>query len=184
MSRIFRAIGLTILTVCILLAALLAYLSYSTFFRYQVGVDKIYEAIPQNEKHLSSAARRVFTTLEPESHLSYLVSTWLLSELTPQHVRMAEWHMRNAFWMLLLPHRIGPEARIVLYAHYLPLEGGRGVAYGAQKYFGKLPSQLSETDALILFTIARSPSANSPTLCPDRFRERLWYYTNQYLGRA
>jgi len=180
MRRILRILGLSVALVLGLTASVFAYFAYTRFVRYQPAVDKIYENIPQEDRHFSTSARRVLTTTEADSARTYYVSVCLLAEVAPARVRMGEWHFRNALWVWLLPRRFDPEQRLLLFAHFLPLEGGSGLAYGARKYFGKAASQLNEAETLQLVAISRSPRAFSPSQHPDRFRQRLKLITERY----
>jgi hypothetical protein len=178
-----RAIRWSLVGVTILLGlatAFVAYFSYTRFLRYQPAVDRLYAGLSPEDRTLSGPARRVFETIEPDSMRTYDISKSLLFQVAPSPVRMGEWHLRNTLWVWLLPRRFDPEKRLLLFAHFLPLEGGSGVGYGAHKYFGKSPNQLSETEALQLLTIARSPAAYSPTGHPDRFRDRLKVLSERY----
>jgi membrane carboxypeptidase/penicillin-binding protein PbpC len=62
---------------------------------------------------------------------------------------------------------------LALYAHFMQFEGGRGLTYGAEHYYGSLPSELSDREALELFVISKSPAENSPSKNPGRFRSEV-----------
>jgi hypothetical protein len=178
--RALRILVLGMTLVPRLSASVLAYFAYTRFFRYQPAVDKIYEKIPFEERHLPASVRRVLAKTGTDSRRTYFVSVCLLSQVAPAHVRMGEWHLRNAVWCWLLPRRFDPEQRLVLFSHFLPLEGGSSLTYGARKYFGKTLSQLSEDETLQLLVVSYSPSVYSPSQHPDRFRERLKLITDRY----
>lgn len=108
--------------------------------------------------------------------MSFMAWHGLADDLALGHVRMAEWHARGAVWSALLPLRLNQSDLVALYAHYMPFEGGSGVAFGSRKYFGKRPSELSLQEAAGLVAISRSPRMNSPHRNPRRFqaaRERI-----------
>jgi len=172
--RVLRILLIGTTLVVGLIASGLAYFAYTRFFRYQAAVDAIYENIPAEEHRLSAAVRGVLEKTEPDSVRTSVVSRSLLSQLAPGHVRMGEWNLRGMLWVCLLPWRFGPEQRLVLFAHELPFEGGFGLTYGARRYFGKRPSQLSESEALQLVTRSFSPRN------PDVFQQRLEIMTQRY----
>jgi hypothetical protein len=178
--RALRYLLLAASVVLALSASVLAYFAYTRFFRYQRAVDKIYERIPAEERQMSAPARRVMERTEPDSTRTNIVSRYLLSEIAPARVRIAEWNVRGMLWMWLLPRRFDPEQRLNLFAHFLAFEGGSGIAYGARKYLGKSASQLTEDEALKLMAISASPLAYSPAKHPDRFRQRLKITTDRY----
>src|SRR2546430_13854785 len=123
-KRALRGAGIAMLIVLGVVAAGFAYFSYTRFFKYQRAVNRIYVGIPREEREWSPASRRVFTTLEPESALTYFASTRLMLEVAPESVGMPEWHLRSALWVLLLPCKYSFNDRALFYAHYLPSEGG------------------------------------------------------------
>jgi hypothetical protein len=172
--RAFRILLIGITLVLGVIAIGLAYFAYTRFFRYQAAVDRIYENIPAEEQRLSAAVRGVLETTEPDSTRTWVISRSLLSQLAPGQVRRGEWNLRGMLWVCLLPWRFDPEQRLILFAHELPFEGGVGLTYGARRYFGKPPSQLTESEALQLVTRSFSPRN------PDRFQQRLEILTQRY----
>ncbi len=181
---IFRWLAASAAVTFVLLAGGIGYFAYSRFFRYQPQVDRVFSTISEDERHLSPTARKVIVALEPESNRTYFVAVSLLAEVAPTRVRMGEWHARNALWVLLLPRRFDEEERLLMFAHFLRMEGGTGVGYGARRYFRKAPSQLNESEIMQLLVIGRSPAMYSPSRHPDRFRKRLEVLRSLYRESA
>jgi transglycosylase-like protein len=77
---------------------------------------------------------------------------------------------RTLVWRALLPIHFDRKERLTLYAYYMPMEGGRGLAYGAREYFGKRAADLSADEQLGLVAIAKHPSMNSPKRNPQRYQ--------------
>ncbi|HYO77323.1 MAG TPA: transglycosylase domain-containing protein [Thermoanaerobaculia bacterium] len=178
MRKVLAALG--VLAAIPLLLAL--WFVYSRYGRYQPEVDRIVASITADERALSLEARQVIVTLEAES-VVWQVTRSLLYEIAPARVGTLERHLRDMLWGMLLPHRFSSEELLLLYARSMRFEDGRGVSYGARKYFGKTPAQLTADDAIVLCVIARSPRAYSPTLNAERFAEALSRTRRRYEER-
>ncbi|HEX8252187.1 MAG TPA: transglycosylase domain-containing protein [Thermoanaerobaculia bacterium] len=175
MRKVFAVIAIW----AAILLLLVLWFAYSRFYRYQADVERVVASITAEERGLSAEARDVFVTLEGES-LVWTVSRGLLGEVAPARVRMSEWHLRGLLWSVLLPRRVSDEELLLLYARLMAFEEGRGVVYGARRYFGKTPAQLTADDAIALTVIARSPRLYSPTHRPRDFKRMVALKTRQY----
>jgi transglycosylase-like protein len=174
MRRLLAALVLIVIAI----ASLLLFIWYTRFGRFQPYVDTTVAGLTPAEKNISPAAAHVFKKIDGPI-MGYAVSRAFISQLSGTRLRSIEWNLRGMIWSLLLPRRLSNDQMLWLYAHFMAFEGGNGIVYGAQHYFGKTPAQLSETEALTLITIARSPRAYSPTRNPVRYR----YMFNLNLSR-
>ena len=80
---------------------------------------------------------------------------------------------RELAWQYVLPLRYSYSERLALHVHFLPFDGGTGLAYGAKHYLGKEPRELSRQEMLTLLAISRNPKANSPSLHPSRLEKEV-----------
>ena len=62
--------------------------------------------------------------------------------------------------------------------------GGYGLTFGAKRYFGKTPAELTHDEMFGLFTISWNPSANSPERDPERYQQQFALFQNRYLSRT
>jgi hypothetical protein len=137
------------------------------YIRHLPEVDRLVRELPPEEANPPQVIRDLVPRLNPNFR------SFVISKLVGQFsgpIRMSAWHARNFIWLQLLPHRLTQHEMLALYSHFMPFEGGSGLAYGARHYFGKVPAQLTELEALELFVISVSPSGNSPTQNPERFK--------------
>ena len=164
MRRIAIALG----ALGAVVVGVVVYFVFTRFVVYQGSVDRIVVALPSEERDLSAAAIDVIEKLQGNA-IPWQVSRSLLAEVAPSDVTMGEWHLRGALWQYLLPLRLRRQELVRLFAHYMVLEGGSGIAYGARHYFAKSPAALTAEEAVSLVTIARAPGMFSPERRPDRY---------------
>ena len=160
-------------------ATAIGWLVHSQFWRYQKAVDQIRQSVPRDERSMSREAADVIQTVEAQG-MPWIVSRSILADVAPRPVRMSEWHVRGAIWECLLPRRLSKEELTVLYAHYMQFEGGTGLAFGSQRYFGISPRQLTADQAIELCVIADSPGLHSPFRHPEAFRSAVARYRAKY----
>lgn len=166
-----RKLALYLGVVILLVALPLAYFVITRYVVYQGDVTRVVERVMAmaGAGPLSPAAADVIVKLRRDE-MPYAVSVALLSELAPSPVRMGTWHARGALWEALLPLRLSDEEMLALYSHYLPFEGGQGIAFGARTYFGKPAASLSAEEAIGLLVISARPAHNAPQVNPEAYR--------------
>lgn len=152
-----------------LVATLLATAGYVGFVtaREFPRVDRILATLPIGEVMRPPAFDRLVLELDRQRYPAWVARS-LVAQPGSERPQPAAWHSRNLAWRLVLPLRYREEERLALYAHFLPFEGGSGLAYGARRYFAKSPAELSDEEILQLLVISRSPSLYSPTRNPGR----------------
>jgi hypothetical protein len=165
------AIGLALFLAAVLCAAVFVagvYI-YRHYVAHLPAVDAIVRELSDEELSPAAAVTQTISKLANPG-LESFVARSLIGELHPQPVRMLHWHLRGFLWANLLPHHLTDTEMLGLYLHFMQFEGGRGLIYGAGHYYGKVPAELTEREVLELFAISVSPSANSPTHNPERFK--------------
>jgi len=143
--------------------------SYLLYFRYVPAVRELVAALPAEEASPPEPYLLTVSKLEPKRFV-LLPARGLLARFYPAPLSAMRWNVLFFTWYQLLPLSLPRDELLALHAHFLPLEGGQGLLYGARHYYGKAPAQLSAREVLELLAIARSPGANSPTANPERFR--------------
>jgi hypothetical protein len=143
--------------------------SYVLYFRHVPAVRELVAALPAEEARPPQHYVLTVTRLEPK-RFALLPARGLLARFYPAPLSNTRWHVLFFTWYQLLPLSLSHDELLALHAHFLPLEGGQGLVYAARHYYSKVPAQLSAREVLELLAIAQSPSANSPTGNPERFR--------------
>ena len=174
-----RKFLISLVLLLILSATAMGWLVYSRFWRYQTSVDQIRRSLPRDERSMSREAANVIKTLEAQG-MPWIVSRNILADVAPEPVPISEWQVRGMIWESLLPRRLSNEEITVLYAHYMQFEGGSGLAFGSQKYFGTSPRQLTADQAIQLCVIAHSPKRYSPSHHPEAFSSAVARYRAKY----
>lgn len=139
------------------------------FYAYQDDVDALLTSLPAAEAKPPRVVRDVVPKVEGRG-VAARVSSSLVARLLYGDGRPEIWREANLLWSALLPLRLEDRDMLVLYGHFLPFEGGQGLAYGARAYFAKAPGELTPDEVLGLVAIARAPKANSPTAAPESYQ--------------
>lgn len=97
----------------------------------------------------------------------------LVAEMRDRPMPTLERHLAGALWWVWLSGTLEDAEIAALYAHFLPFEGGTGLAYGAQHYFAKSPADMTVEEVLGLIAIGRAPARYSPRRAPERHRQEV-----------
>lgn len=149
-------------------------------------VRRVVDSIPEAEKPIPPLAVAVFQRLYTSTQRGSLVFQVLNEKLHsdgedgPQ-MRNLERHLRGGVSWLLTPLRISDADQAVLVWNRTYFgTGGHGLWFGAQKYFGKDPRELSADEMIRLWVIAQSPKRYDEN--PSKFDELFSWATRIWRG--
>lgn len=179
MRRAFQALAIVVGGIVLLAAAGLARFAQVHVFAHQDRVT----ALLAGQARPPAGVVDVVITVEGDYATAWVARS-LVAETQDENMRMLEWHLAGALWWAWLSATLENAEIVALYAHYLPFEGGTGLAYGAQRYFGKAPGDLTLDEVLGLVAIARASARNSPERAPERYLEEVERLRLLYRGAA
>lgn len=181
--KIGIALGVFLFGAVAILAVYIAWYTQVHFFIYQDRVDAVLANLPPGEANPPSLLSEIVHRVEGK-HAVYFVARNLVAETHGKPMRMIDWHVTNALWSGLLPLRLSQRDITALYGHFMVFEGGRGLNYGARRYFGKAPTDLTLDEMLGLLAISRAPFHYSPERQPENYRRQLERLRSEYQHAA
>jgi len=183
-KRLPRWFGIAALIAVVCILSLVEYLDLKYFQRYLPQIQGIYEALPEQEKHLPEFQLMVISKMldkyNSQFRIDSVLSSHLISELSVPHKDEMAWHLLNLFWILELRVHLSADERFALYCHEMHFDDGKGkgLLYGSLSTFHKLPSALTVPELATLMTIQGAPAYYPHH--PDALEERRARLLEQY----
>lgn len=181
--KIRMALGIVSLGTASIILAYVTWYTQTHFFAYQDRIDALLATLPPGEADPPPLLSEAVAKIEGERAINW-VARGLVAEIYDKPMRQLEWHIVTALWSLALPLRLDEREIVALYANFMVFEGGRGLAYGARRYFDKAPVNLTLDEILGLLAISRAPRANSPERRPENYRRQLERLRRDYRRAA
>jgi hypothetical protein len=156
----------------LLAAVLLAgFVSYRIFLRHVPAVLQRVASLDACEAQVAAEREGTLRSLAGQS-LRRVVARGAIADFAPHDGGgNIDWNLRYGIWFYLLPWSLSAADVAALYAHYLPLQGGNGLCFGAQAYFSKAAQSLTDEELAELVVVARAPRLYSSSEGRLRARE-------------
>jgi hypothetical protein len=168
MRAIVKRFAAAAAVVVLIVATGVGYITYTRFWRYQARVDSIVAKTPPIP--LSPEARQVFISIDGQA-MPWIASKYLLFQIAPQRVPMAEWHLRGAIWTVLLSKRLSSDEIINLYCT------AGAVPSVAKKLCKKPPSALARNEAVAVAAAVRIGASADPS--SERYKRLVASFTHR-----
>ena len=129
-------------------------------YRYSestTDVRRVINAIAPEEMAIPALAVVVHARLDGRFHANAWAARQVIWAIHDQDDPKGDWHLRNMAQTILIPFQTTERERAALVWSRTGFLDGGGLAFGAEKYFGKMPAELSEEEMVRLWVIARSP---------------------------
>ena len=155
--RSFPVLLLALISLPVLSAGILIF----CYAESKTEVRRIVEAIPADELNIPTVAVLVPARLDGRFYANAWTARQIIWPIDEKYNRVgntASWHLRNLAETLMVPLQTDERERAAFVWGKTGFVKGRGLRFGAEKYFGKKPEELSEGEIVRLWVIARAPT--------------------------
>ncbi|MBS1792258.1 MAG: transglycosylase domain-containing protein [Acidobacteria bacterium] len=130
---------------------------WSSFLSRQKCLDALLESVPPAERELPPRVDAVFVKSKLVEKYDGGAEAILYHCRNLDGVGENELRLHKTTWKWLIPLYFNRAERRAVFVHLMDFGEGRGLAYGARRYFSKEIGELTEDEAVKLILISRTP---------------------------